>query len=109
MMNVDGQAIEITRGDTGAFTITFTGEDAPEDGCIVKVSLKKTKTSETPIWEKRQTVANSAVSVTLVQQDTDLAFGQYWWDARILFRDGTVYTPMKPASFKVLEVIGNAG
>lgn len=107
MMNVDGQEIEISRGDTGAFTITFTGEDKPEDGCIAEISLKKTKTSETPIWEKKVTVENDQVSVILIQPDTDLPFGQYWWDVRIIFRDGTVYTPMKPASFKILEVIGD--
>ena len=107
MMNVDGQKIEITRGDTGAFTITFTGDDKPEDGCIVEVSLKKTKDSTAPVWEKKLTVADSAISVTLLPQDTNLPFGQYWWDARILFMDGTVYTPMLPASFKVLEVIGD--
>lgn len=107
MMNVDGQKIEITKGDTGAFTITFTGEDAPEDGCIVEVTLKKTKSSEKAIWEKKLTVISSTVSVTLLPMDTNLPFGQYWWDARIIFRDGSIYTPMLPASFKVLEVIGD--
>ena len=107
MMNVDGQKIEITKGDTGAFTITFTGEDAPEDGCIVEVTLKKTKSSDEAIWEKKLTVISSAVSVILLPMDTNLPFGQYWWDARIIFRDGSIYTPMLPASFKVLEVIGD--
>ncbi len=107
MMNVDGQKIEITKGDTGVFTITFTGEDAPEDGCIVEVTLKKTKSSDEAIWEKKLTVMNSTVSVTLLPMDTNLPFGQYWWDARIIFRDGSIYTPMLPASFKVLEVIGD--
>ena len=31
MLNINGQSIEISRGDTGAFTITFTGADAPEE------------------------------------------------------------------------------
>ena len=108
MLNINGQNIEISRGDTGAFTITFTGADAPEDGCIVEVSLKKTRSSEDTIWEKKLTVASNAIYVTLLPQDTEnLSFGQYWWDARIIFRDGSVYTPMLPASFKVLEVIGD--
>lgn len=108
MLNVEGNDIDITKGDTGQYTISFTGADKPEDGCVVLVSLKKTKTSQTPIWEKRLTVADDRVVVTLTSADTDIAFGQYWWDARILFRDGTIYTPMAPASFKVLEVIGDA-
>lgn len=107
MLNIDGLNVEVTRGDTGQFTITFTGTDKPENGCVILVSLKKTKTSQTPLWEKRLTVNNDTILVTLTSEDTSLEFGQYWWDARILFRDGTVYTPMNPASFKVLEVIGN--
>lgn len=107
MLNINGQNIGITKGDTGQFTITFTGDDKPEDGCSVLVSLKKTKTSETPVWEKRYTVNSDTVTVTMTSDDTNIAFGQYWWDARIIFRDGTVYTPMNPASFKVLEVVGD--
>lgn len=108
MLNINGTRIEITRGDTGQFTITFTGDDKPADGSTILVSLKKTKTSDDLIWEKRYAVANDTVTVTLTGADTNLPFGQYWWDARIIFRDGTVYTPMAPASFRVLEVIGDA-
>ena len=108
MLNVNGKEIGITKGDTGQFTITFTGADKPENGSVVLVSLKKTKTSADMIWEKRYTVAGDTVTVTLTSDDTNIAFGQYWWDARIIFLDGTVYTPMLPASFKVLEVIGDA-
>lgn len=107
MFNVDGQKIGITKGDTGQFTITFTGDDKPEDGCTALVSLKKTKTSEDAIWEKRLAIADDTVTVTVTSQDSNIPFGQYWWDVRILFRDGTIFTPMNPASFKVLEVVGN--
>lgn len=110
MLKIDGTKIEITRGDTGMFTITFTGDDAPEDNCTVLISLKKTKDTDVVIWEKRLAVHDHAISVILISEDTkDLNYGQYWWDARIFFRDGTIYTPMMPASFKVLEVIGDAG
>lgn len=108
MLDITGKNVGITRGDTGQFTITFTGDDKPEDGSTVFVSLKKTKNSEDMIWEKRYTVSNDTVTVTLTSDDTDLPFGQYWWDARIRFMDGTIFTPMLPASFKVLEVIGDA-
>lgn len=108
MFDIQGKNIEISRGDTGVYTITFSGVDAPEDGTTAEVSLKKTKDSENLIWEKKYTVADSRITVTLLSEDTaDLPYGQYWWDVRILFRDGTIFTPMKPASFKVVEVIGN--
>lgn len=107
MLNINGQSIEVTRGDTGAFTVTFTGTDAPEDGAVVQFSIKKTRTSENVLIEKNLTVASHIIYITLLPEDTNLPFGQYWWDVRILYRDGSVYTPMIPASFKVLEVIGN--
>ena len=107
MFNVNGQSISITKGDTATFTITFTGQDVPEDGTDVLVSLKKTKTSATAVWEKRLKIASGVVSVLLRTIDTNIDFGQYWWDVRILFSDGSVYTPMQPASFKVVEVIGD--
>ena len=109
MLEITGKKIDISRGDTGQFTITFTGDDKPGDGAAVLVSLKKTKTSDDVIWEKRYTVSNDTIIVTLTSSDTDLPFGQYWWDARIRFQDGTIYTPMLPASFRILEVIGDAG
>ena len=106
MLRIDGQKIGITRGDTGQYTITFSGQDAPEDGCTILVNLKKTVKSEDMIWSKQYTVNSNVVIVTITSDDTkDLAFGEYWWDARIVYRDGTVYTPMDPASFKVLEVV----
>ena len=108
MLNIDGDKIAVSRGDTGVFTVTFTGQDAPEDNCTVLVSLKKTKDAEEMIWEKRLAVSNHMITVTLTSDDTNQDYGQYWWDLRIKFRDGTIYTPMMPASFKVLEVIGDA-
>lgn len=106
MMNVNGQEIEVTQGDTGAFSIIFIGDDAPDDGVGALVSVKKTKTSETVEWEKNLTVSGHAVEVTLTQADTDLPFGQYWWDVRLIYEGDEVYTPMKPAPFRILEVIG---
>ena len=108
MLNIDGDKIAVSRGDTGVFTVTFTGQDAPEDNCTVLTSLKKTKDSEEIIWEKRLAVSNHMITFTLTSDDTNLNYGQYWWDLRIIFRDGTIYTPMMPAPFRVLEVIGDA-
>lgn len=108
MLNIDERRIDVSRGDTGMFTVTFTGQDAPEDNCTVLISLKKTKDAEEIIWEKRLAVSNHMITVTLTSDDTNQDYGLYWWDLRIIFRDGTVYTPMLPAPFKVLEVIGDA-
>lgn len=109
MLEITGKKIDISRGDTGQFTITFTGEDKPADGTNVWFSLKKTKNSENVLFEKHYTVHEDKILVRLTSNDTDLPFGQYWWDVRIRFPDGSIYTPMLPASFRILEVIGDAG
>ena len=107
MLNIDGLEIEVHKGDTEMFTITFTGDDAPADGEKVLVSLKKSVDSENVIWEKLLTVSEGKITVGLTSEETNIPYGQYWWDARILYDDDTVFTPMNPASFKVLGVIGN--
>ena len=106
MLNINGQAIEISRGDTGQFRIRFSGNDAPTANDVVLVRLKRTLGETEAIWEKRLNVSDSAIVVTLLSEDTaDLARGQYFWQARILYRDGTIFSPMDPASFKVLGVV----
>lgn len=109
MFDVKGTQIMCSRQDTGTFTVTFTGDDAPADGTIVLVSLKTTPKKEAKvIWEKRLTVVNSKITVHIGKTDSDLKEGAYWWDARILFDDAEEpYTPMEPALFRVLEVVGN--
>lgn len=106
MLNINGQSIEISRGDTGQFRIRFSGEDAPTANDVILVRLKKTLDETEAIWEKRLSVNDGAIVVTLLSEDTaDLARGQYYWQARILYRDGTIFSPMDPASFKVLGVV----
>ena len=109
MFDIKGMAIECSRQDTGMFTITFTGDDAPQDGTVVLVSLKTRPKKDAPvIWEKHLEVYESQVQVHITREDSDLAEGAYWWDARILFDDSEEpFTPMEPAPFRVLEVVGN--
>ena len=109
MFDIKGMAIECSRQDTGMFTITFTGDDAPQDGTVVLVSLKTRPKKDAPvIWEKHLEVYESQVQVHITRADSDLAEGAYWWDARILFDDSEEpFTPMEPAPFRVLEVVGN--
>lgn len=107
MFIMDGLKIEISKGDCGVFTISFTGEDAPTDGTTVLVSLKKTPAATDAIWEKRLTVVAGSVTVELNTADTNLTPGGYYWDARIIYPDGYVFTPIDPSAFTVRRVVGN--
>ena len=108
MMELNGLNIEISKGDTGSIRVTFTGQDVPEDGTIALVSVKSCANEEEPIWEKRIPVANAGCVIQLLHEDTSLPFGIYKWDLRLIYNDGGIYTPMKPAKFIVVERVGNA-
>lgn len=109
MLILDGLKIFINRGDTGGITITFTGEDIPDDNTLAKVALQKTLDSEEPIWEKLLPVVNGQTTIGFQTEDTDLPYGKYFWCLRLLYANGDVYTPMKrPQEFNVLAVVGDA-
>lgn len=107
MFIMNGNDIEITKGDCGIFTVSFTGDDAPVDGTHVLVSLKKSVNEDEAIWEKDLTVSSGIITVSLENEDTNLDFGGYSWDLRIIYNDGFIYTPIDPASFVVKKVVGN--
>lgn len=108
MFDITGTKIEITKGDWGVFTITFTGDDAPVDGTAVRVSLKKNPSLEETIWEKDLYVLDDTVTVTLQTEDTNINPGGYYWDVRVFYNDGYVMTPIEPSQFIVKKVVGNA-
>lgn len=100
-------AIWISRGDTAQIDIHF-GYDVPPDGTVCVMSLKEYTSREAVIWEKEVAVENGLVSFVIATNDTNnLGFGDYKWDLRLYYIDGTVLTPFKPAIFKIIEVVGN--
>ena len=107
MLNLDGLNIEVTRGDTGSIRVSFIGEDIPEDGTIALVTVKKAADTE-EIWRKEIQVENGSCLIPLTAESTMLDFGQYRWDLRLLYEDGSVYTPMAPAKYTISPVIGDA-
>lgn len=110
MIAINGKDIEITRGDCHPFTITLTGEDAPDDGEVVLFTVKRDASNTTPMIEKSLEVEEGKVTVAIMNADTkDLPFGEYQWDIRFpnLMGEGEPWTPMKPAKFAISKVIGN--
>lgn len=100
-------AIWISRGDTAQIDIHF-GYDVPPDGTVCVMSLKEYTSREAVIWEKEVAIEDAIVSFVIATSDTnDLGFGDYKWDLRLYYIDGTVLTPFKPALFKILETVGN--
>ena len=107
MFSLSGLDISITKGDTGTVAVTLTGE-VPPNGTIALVSVKKRPNSNNLIWEKRFPIQDGAFSFDLTQADTELSPARYWWDIRLLYESGAVFTPMEPSAFIILEVVGDA-
>lgn len=104
MITVSGTKVDISRGDTALLTLTFDGA-VPGDGTVAVVTLKRNKADPDSLWEKRMTVADGSVTLSLTAQDTDQTPGPYWWDVR-LFSGESVTTPLGPQILNILEVVG---
>ena len=110
MIDITGCCISITRGDCQPFTITFTGDDVPEEGTEVLFTVKKSSGYHEPVIEKRIPIHDSMITVEIFNADTkNLPFGNYEWDIRFpnLYGEKEPYTPIDPQPFVIARVIGN--
>ncbi len=110
MIAISGTKISITKGDCQPFTITFTGEDVPENGTKVLFTVKRSSSHPKPLIEKELSMQDAQVVIRIMNADTkELPFGRYEWDIRFpdYYGESEPYTPMEPAEFSVLKVIGN--
>jgi hypothetical protein len=112
MRKFNGLEIELTRGDSVRFKVTFAGRTLPE-GSIALFTVKKSPRAEETAIEKRMAInSDGSVQIGLSSSDTDLKPRTYFWDIRVLIPlgDGTfeVKTPMEYAAFTITEVIGDA-
>lgn len=110
MIDIKDMNITVSRGDCSPFTITFTGEDVPDDGTEVLFTVKKTSEHKTTVIEKRIPIVDHMITVELTNADTkDLPFGMYEWDIRLpdLFGKNEPYTPILPQPFVIAKVVGN--
>ena len=108
MLKADGLKLSISRGDTGSITVTFTGDDIPPDGTIVRFCLQKTLDSEEILWEKDLTVLSGQTTIPFSSADTDYPRGLYCWCLRLIYANGDIYTPMdKPREFNILPANGS--
>lgn len=108
MLDTEKLQIEVSQGDTGVVTIHFTGDDAPADDVTALVTLKESVHCEKSIWEKEIQIENRQCVIILDAEDTNIMSGTYWWDVRLLYENGSIYTPMKPAKFIILNTVGDA-
>ena len=110
LMNIKGQNIIMTRGDTAALTLIFTGDEVP-DGTDVRFTVKKAAEDETTLIVKTMKAEGNRAVLTLEPADTKtMRTGQYCYDVRLetTLADGTKekLTPMVYGVFQLLENVG---
>lgn len=107
MLETDKLKISISRGDTGVITITFTGDDAPDDTVKALFTVRKNIGDEEAVYEKEIAISEGKCVIGFSAEETEIAVGRYYWDIRLLYENGEVYTPMKPSEFRIVEVVGD--
>lgn len=112
MLDINGTDIEINKKNAVFFTITLTGDDAPEDGTTVFFVVKKSPSYENNIISKELVVENGVLNVQMDPVDTeDICPGTYYWNLIIQFDAGEApWTISKKAlRFTILPEIGSGG
>lgn len=117
MFRVDPETkkISLSRGDTGAFTITVDGYSFGEnDRCVFTI-----KGGNQIVKQIAYPMVNNSFTVTLFNADTDkFAAGAYTWDVRYVINpyydengnvvDGDqVLTPTLPLNLELQMVVGD--
>ena len=113
MTNIVGYNIEISKGDDLDLFFTFLNFDGtlkilyPSD--TILFCVKTSSTATTNIYEK-ELVGNGTSQINLQitgEELNEIEVGRYFYDLRIEYSNGVVYTPFRPAQFNVASVIGN--
>lgn len=122
MYNVEGYNIELSRGDTGALTVTAnaTLEGEPYVFGTNDRALFSIKSGNGEIiMQKICPMVDNAFTVQFLNSDTDsLAPGSYSWDVRYVINPyyddsgkmvngDQVITPRAPMSLNLLTVVGD--
>lgn len=110
MLEVKGQNILLTRGDTAALTLTLEGDYVP-DGTEMKFTIKKAPTdSRALVMKTVETESNRAVLALEPGDTRQMQPGQYVYDVRVkaALAEGAAgtYTPMIYGVFQLLDNVG---
>jgi hypothetical protein len=110
VFEITDNAIEITQGDTGRFTIEITNKDGtayqPVEGDVLKFTVKKNSFDTTPTIQKvlDSFVEGEDIQFVIEPADTvNLPLGLYTYDIEITLANGDVNTIILPNNFYILE------
>lgn len=112
MFKINGNTIQITRGDTGIFTLSILsdGKEYDYSNDTVVFSVKTNVYTSKYLFQKEITYGSAVV---IEPSDTaNLSYGNYVYDVQVTTASGVVDTVIVPSKFSVLPEVtfgGNNG
>lgn len=102
------KVIKISKGDYAPIKFNLEGYTL-QTGDVVEFTVKKSTEDAAPLILKQITNdGETFFIVTITEADVAaLPFADYLYDVRLIFADTTVYTPVYPTLFRLMEVVGN--
>ena len=109
MFKIANNTIQITRGDTGIFTLALTSAGQPYDYTDDQVlfTVKRNVNTTEIVFQKTVLYGEN---VTIEPQDTaSLNYGNYVYDVQVTTASGVVDTVITPSAFVVLPEVTFGG
>ena len=103
MFYLEGNEINITRGDTAIIDFTLDNHEFV-DGDVVYFSVKRSPKDTSYIINTEITNFNgNTATIELLSDDTRIPKGKYWYDIQCSLADGRVDTVVNKERFIILE------
>ena len=103
MFYLEGNEINITRGDTAIIDFTLDNHEFVA-GDVVYFSVKRSTKDTSYIINKEITNFNGNTAIIeLLSDDTRIPKGKYWYDIQCSLADGRVDTVVNKERFIILE------
>lgn len=107
MFYIDGNEINVTKGDTAIFQLKLDNYTFV-NGDVVHFNVKRSpKDEEYSISKEVREFEGNIVKIILTSKDTRIDKGKYWYDIQCNLLDGRVDTVINKERFIVLEDINN--
>ena len=105
MLEINGNEIYVTRGDTAVINLVLDNYEFV-DGDVVFFSVKKHKKDTSYVIQKTIVEFEGNIAkAKLLAEDTDIQEGDYWYDFQCNLADGRVDTVVTPSRFTIGEQI----
>ena len=112
MLEVSGNMIQLTRGDTMILELSLVDEAGdkyiPEENDVIVFRVKRNSTSKEILIEKN--IPTDDMTLVLQEDDTkDLKFGTYYYEVEIITGENYHFTVIANTEFEITTELENHG